>query len=208
MNIRDIMKTSPVIPVMVINDLDTAVPLANALVAGGLRVLEITLRSAPAMDAIKTIAAEVPDAIVGVGTLTSAAEVPQAVAAGATFAVSPGYTHELGQACRDADLQFLPGVMTPADIIRAMQDGLSALKFFPAAQAGGPGFLKALGGPFQNIVFCPTGGISLSNAPDYLSLPNVLCVGGSWVVPGDLIAEKNWQGITDLALECQQLRNS
>ncbi len=208
MNIRDIMTTSPVIPVMVINDPATAVPLAEALVAGGLRVLEITLRSAPAMDAITAIAANVPDAIVGVGTLTNASEVPHAVAAGAQFAVSPGYTHELGHACREAELPFLPGVMTPADIIRAMQDGLSALKFFPAAQAGGPGFLKALGGPFGDIVFCPTGGISLSNARDYLSLPNVLCVGGSWVVPSDLIAAKNWQGITDLALECQQLRDN
>lgn len=207
MTIRDIMKTSPVIPVMVINDLDTAIPLAEALVAGGLRVLEITLRSAPAMDAIRAIAAQVPDAIVGVGTLTDATEAQQAVDAGATFAVSPGYTAELGAACQAANLPFLPGVMTPADVIRAKQDGLSALKFFPAAQAGGPAFLKALSGPFPDIVFCPTGGISPTNARDYLSLPNVLCVGGSWVVPSHLIADKNWQAITDLALECQQLRD-
>ena len=202
MNIKTIMRTSPVIPVMVIEDIDTAVPLAKALVAGGLRVLEITLRTDAAYAAMQRIATEVPDAIVGVGTITAAQEVQKSVDHGAVFAVSPGYTHQLGEACYKADLPFLPGVMTPADIIRAMQDNIDALKFFPAEQAGGVAFLKALAGPFPDIVFCPTGGVSAGNYHDYLSLDNVLCVGGSWVAPKPLLANGKWDEIEKLASEC------
>lgn len=202
MNIRQVMHTSPVIPVIVIEDLDTAVPLAEALVAGGLKVLEITLRTSAAMQAMEQIASEVPDAMVGVGTVTSASEVQKAKDNGATFVVSPGYTHAIGQACFAADLPYLPGVMTPGDIMRAQEDGLDALKFFPAAQAGGISFLKSLRGPFPNIVFCPTGGIGASDYSDYLALDNVLCVGGSWVAPAELVRQRDWQQISSLAKDC------
>ena len=195
----DNANVTPVIPVMVIEDLASAVPLAKALVAGGLKVLEITLRSESALASIEAIARDVPDAIVGVGTITSADHVRQAVDAGAVFAVSPGYTEQLGAACQKHDLPFLPGVMTPADIIRAMHDDLDALKFFPAGQAGGASFLNALRGPFPDIAFCPTGGIKPDNFKDYLALPNVLCVGGSWVCPGKLVNEKDWAAIEKLA---------
>lgn len=198
------MQTSPVIPVMIIEELSSAVPLAKALVAGGLKVLEITLRSESALPAIEAIAKEVPEAIVGVGTITSAEHVSQAVNAGAVFAVSPGYTEQLGAACKHHKLPFLPGVMTPADIIRAMQDDLDALKFFPAGQAGGTSFLNALQGPFPDIAFCPTGGIKPDNFKDYLALTNVLCVGGSWVCPRKLVHDKDWAAIEKLASDsCQ-----
>ncbi len=202
MNIRSIMNMSPVIPVMVINDLETAVPTAEALVTGGLKVLEITLRTDEALQAMQMIAKSVPDAIVGVGTVTVASQVQQAKDHGATFVVSPGYTHEVGDACDKASLPVLPGVMTPGDIMRAQQDGLDALKFFPAAQAGGISFLKALGGPFPDIVFCPTGGIGASSYKDFLALDNVLCVGGSWVAPAALVKNKQWDEITALARAC------
>lgn len=204
MKIRSIMTTAPVIPVMVIEDSTTAIPLAQALVDGGLNVLEITLRTDAALDAIEQISAKVEGAIVGVGTITDALQVQQAIDAGASFAVSPGYTHELGAATAAANLPFLPGVMTPGDIIRAMQDGLDALKFYPAGQAGGTGFLKALAGPFPGIVFCPTGGVSAANYHEYLSLDNVLCVGGSWVAPKDLVKQQDWDAITALARRCTE----
>lgn len=199
LNVTDIMRTSPVIPVIVIDDLSTAVPLAEALVEGGLRVLEITLRTNSAFEAIERVAKAVPDAIVGVGTITEADEVQRSMNAGAKFAVSPGYTHALGTACKAADLPFLPGIATPADILRAQEDGYQALKFFPAEQAGGVAMLKALSGPFINAVFCPTGGVGPDNVKDYLALDNVLCVGGSWVAPGSLVKQGDWAGITALA---------
>jgi len=203
LNIRSIMQRAPIIPVMVVDDLDHAVPLAEALVAGGLSVLEITLRTDIAFAALKKIADEVPDALVGVGTITAVEQVQKAIDHGAQFAVSPGYTHELGHACAVRELPFLPGVMTPADIIRAEQDGLNSLKFFPAEQAGGIKFLKALAGPFPDVVFCPTGGVSKSNYQEYLALDNVLCAGGSWVAPQELVRAKNWQSIQELAKQCE-----
>jgi len=202
MNIRSIMKTAPVIPVMVIENAEDAVPLAEALVSGGLKVLEITLRSDAALEAIENIAKEVSGAIVGVGTLCSNEQVAQSVEAGAVFGVSPGYTSAIGEACNKLKLPLLPGVMTPADILHAMQDGLDALKFFPASQAGGIDTLKALSGPFPDLVFCPTGGIKAENYQRYLELDHVLCVGGSWVCPKALIKAKDWNGIRELALSC------
>lgn len=199
LQIQTIMTTAPVIPVIVIDDLDTAVPLAEALVSGGLTVLEITLRTEVALAAIERVAKALPDAIVGVGTVATPDDIKRSVDAGAVFAVSPGYTPELGAACRAASLPFLPGVMTPADILRAQQDDYTALKFFPAEQAGGISLLKALSGPFNNTVFCPTGGINANNVNDYLALDNVLCVGGSWVAPSKLVKAGDWTEITALA---------
>jgi len=205
MNVRELMLVAPVIPVLVIDDVASAKPLAESLVAGGLRVLEITLRTPAALDAIKVMS-EVPDAIVGVGTALNGDDLKRAQGAGATFAVSPGYTAELGAAANAIDMPLLPGVATSADIMRARDGGFTEVKFFPASQAGGPTMLKALGGPFTETAFCPTGGINIGNAMDYLSLPNVLCVGGSWVAPRKLVEAKDWSGITALAKESMTLK--
>ena len=196
------MQVAPVIPVLVIEDLDSARPLAEALVAGGLRVLEVTLRTPQALQAM-SLMSEVPGAIVGVGTALNADDLKRSQEHGATFAVSPGYTSALGRAAADLQIPLLPGIMTPADIMRAQDDGYNALKFFPASQAGGTALLKGFSGPFTDTVFCPTGGINADNAKDYLNLPNVLCVGGSWVAPGSLIERQDWHGITTLAAACQ-----
>jgi len=204
MNVRELMQVAPVIPVLVIDDVASAKPLAEALVAGGLRTLEITLRTPVALEAMKAMA-DVPGAIIGVGTALNGDDLKRAQDHGATFAVSPGYTAELGKAANDLNMPLLPGIMTPADIMRARDGGFTELKLFPAAQAGGPALLKAFGGPFTDIVFCPTGGINVNTAKDYLSLSNVLCVGGSWVAPRDMVESGNWQGITDLAKACQSL---
>ncbi|WP_269532057.1 bifunctional 4-hydroxy-2-oxoglutarate aldolase/2-dehydro-3-deoxy-phosphogluconate aldolase [Chitinimonas sp. BJYL2] len=206
MNIRDIMRSAPVMPVIVIERLDDAVPLARALVAGGIRVLEVTLRTAVAMDAIKAIADSVPEAIVGVGTVTSPEQFAQVKAAGAKFAVTPGLTDELAEAAKLAGMPLLPGVMTPSEVIAALRHGFDAMKLFPAEQAGGLNMLKALGGPFPNVLFCPTGGVTLDSAPKLLALPNVGCVGGSWLVPKDKVAGGDWAGITQLAAEAAALR--
>jgi len=205
-SITDLMKISPVIPVIVIDDPEAAIPLAEALVAGGLRILEITLRTDAALRAIENIASAVSDAIVGAGTVTRADDVQHCIDAGAGFAVSPGYTATLGAACSAANLPYLPGVMTPADILCAHQGGYNALKFFPAGAAGGRSFLKALSGPFVRQVFCPTGGINAENASDYLALDNVLCVGGSWVAPRNMIRARDWQGIEALARRAAALQ--
>ena len=196
----------PVIPVIVIQRLEHAVPLAEALVAGGVRVLEVTLRTPQALACIEAIAREVPEAVAGAGTLRSAADARAAVNAGARFGVSPGYTAALGQACRDLALPLLPGVATGSEIMAAMEDGLTELKFFPAMQAGGPAMLKAWHGPFGDIRFCPTGGVSPSNAADFLALPNVACVGGSWLTPADAVARGDWARIEALAREASQLK--
>lgn len=198
MNVRELMQVAPVIPVLVIDNIDDAVPLARALVDGGLRVLEVTLRTPAALDAIKAMS-DVEGAIVGVGTALNGDDLRRAQDHGATFAVSPGFTENLGSVSTELNLPLLPGVMTSADVMRALDHGCTELKFFPASQAGGPAMLKALGGPFVNTVFCPTGGIKLETAPDYLALDNVLCVGGSWVAPAQLVREGNWAGITKLA---------
>ena len=201
-----VMQDAPVIPVIVLNDVAHAVPMARALVEGGIRMLEVTLRTPQALACIEAIAKAVPEAVVGAGTLRSKADAQAAANAGARFAVSPGYTSTLGAACRDLGLPLLPGVATGGEIMAAQEDGFSALKFFPAMQAGGSAMLKAWSGPFFDVKFCPTGGISLQNAPDFLALPNVLCVGGSWLVPADALAQGDWARITTLAREAVALR--
>ena len=203
-----VMQDAPVIPVIVLNDVAHAVPMARALVEGGIRMLEVTLRTPQALACIEAIAKAVPQAVVGAGTLRSKADAQAAANAGARFAVSPGYTSALGAACRDLGLPLLPGVATGGEIMAAQEDGFSALKFFPAMQAGGSAMLKAWSGPFFDVKFCPTGGISLQNAADFLALPNVLCVGGSWLVPADALAQGDWLRITRLAREAVGLRQS
>ena len=205
MNILSIMRSGPVIPVIVIDRLEDAVPLARALVTGGVRVLELTLRTPVALKAIEAIANEVEGAIIGVGTITRPEDFDASVKAGALFGVSPGLTPELVAASRDSSLPLLPGVMTPSDVIAARAAGFTELKLFPAQQAGGVGMLKALGGPFPELSFCPTGGIGAATAPDFLALPNVVCVGGSWLTPGDVVAARDWGRITALARDAARL---
>ena len=200
-----VMQDAPVIPVIVLHDIQHAVPLARALVAGGIRMLEVTLRTPQALACLEAIAREVPEAVAGAGTVRSAADVEASLNAGARFAVSPGYTQALGRACRDAGLPLLPGVATGSEIMMAQEDGYTELKFFPAMQAGGPAMLKAWGGPFIDVRFCPTGGVSLANAPEFLALPNVACVGGSWLVPADALAGGDWARIARLAGEARAL---
>ena len=206
MNILSIMRNGPVIPVIVIDKLEDAVPLARALVAGGIRVLEVTLRTPMALKAIEAIANEVEGAITGVGTITRAEEFDAALEAGALFGVSPGLTPELIAAARGSALPLLPGVMTPSDVIAAHTAGFTELKLFPAQQAGGVGMLKALSGPFPDLSFCPTGGIGAATAPDFLALPNVACVGGSWLTPAGAVAARDWGRITTLARETAHLQ--
>ena len=201
-----VMQDAPVIPVIVLHDVAHAVPMARALVAGGIRMLEVTLRTPQALACMEAIAKEVPEAVVGAGTVRSAADVMAAANAGAKFAVSPGYTAAVGQACRDQGLALLPGVATGSEIMMAQEDGYTALKFFPAMQAGGPAMLKAWGGPFFDVRFCPTGGVTTQNALEFLSLPNVACVGGSWLVPADALALGDWARIETLAREASQLK--
>jgi 2-dehydro-3-deoxyphosphogluconate aldolase/(4S)-4-hydroxy-2-oxoglutarate aldolase len=201
-----VMQDAPVIPVIVLHDVKHAVALARALVAGGIRMLEVTLRTPQALACLEAIAREVPEAVAGAGTVRSAADVQASLNAGARFAVSPGYTHTVGQACRDAGLPLLPGVATGSEIMAAQDDGYNELKFFPAMQAGGPAMLKAWGGPFIDVRFCPTGGVTQANAADFLALPNVACVGGSWLTPADALAAGDWARITALAREAGSLQ--
>jgi 2-dehydro-3-deoxyphosphogluconate aldolase/(4S)-4-hydroxy-2-oxoglutarate aldolase len=203
---RSLASHGPVIPVIVIQRLEQAVPLARALVEGGVKVLEVTLRTPVALAAIEAIARAVPEAVVGAGTLRLPADAKAARDAGSSFAVSPGYTSALGAACRAAGLPLLPGVATGSEVMTAMADGLDFLKFFPAQQAGGMPMLKALAGPFPDIAFCPTGGITLETAPQFLALPNVLVCGGSWLTPTDAVEAGDWARITRLAREAQALR--
>ena len=204
----DIMQDAPVIPVIVVNHLEHAVPMAKALVAGGIRVLEVTLRTPQGLAAISAIAKEVPDAWVGVGTVRSTQDAQDALNAGARFAVSPGYTSALGMKCKDIGLPLLPGVATSSEIMMAQADGYQQLKFFPAVQAGGINMLKAWQGPFGDVKFCPTGGISMANAADFLALSNVVCVGGSWLVPSDALEQGDWARITSLAQAAVALRKA
>ena len=201
-----VMQDAPVIPVIVLHDVKHAVALARALVAGGIRMLEVTLRTPQALACLEAIAREVPEAVAGAGTVRSAADVQASLNAGARFAVSPGYTHTLGQACRDAGLPLLPGVATGSEIMAAQEDGYNELKFFPAMQAGGPAMLKAWGGPFIDVRFCPTGGVTQANAAEFLALPNVACVGGSWLIPADALAAGDWARITALARDAGTLQ--
>ncbi len=203
---RQVMQDAPVIPVIVLNDVAHAVPMARALLAGGIRMLEVTLRTPQALACMEAIARDVPEAVVGAGTVRSSADAQAAAMAGARFAVSPGYTPQVGRACRELGLPLLPGVATGSEIMMAQEDGFMELKFFPAMQAGGPAMLKAWAGPFVDVSFCPTGGVTLQNAPELLALPNVLCVGGSWVVPADAFAQGDWARVTQLARETLKLK--
>ena len=203
-----VMQDAPVIPVIVLNDVAHAVPMARALVAGGIRMLEVTLRTPAALACIEAIAKAVPEAVVGAGTVRTKADAQAAANAGALFAVSPGYTSAVGQACRDAGMSLLPGVATGGEIMMAQEDGFTELKFFPAMQAGGPAMLKAWSGPFFDVKFCPTGGVTLQNAPEFLALPNVVCVGGSWLVPADAMAAGDWARITQLAQDTASLKKA
>jgi len=205
-SLLDIMRRAPVIPVIVIHDLATAVPLADALVAGGLPVLEVTLRTPAGLAAIAAMRRAIPEAIVGVGTLSSPGQFQSVTDAGAQFGVSPGLTPDLAEASRNVPWPFLPGVMTPGELMRARELGFRLCKLFPAQQAGGIGMLKALHSVFPDVGFCPTGGISRENAGEFLAQPNVHCVGGSWVAPADLIKSGDWLGIRKLAQDAATLR--
>ncbi len=201
-----ILEGQPVIPVLKIERLADAVPLARALVKGGLPAIEITLRTPDAIDAIRLVCEEVPEAVVGAGTILTSKDFSYAVAAGARFIVSPGITQELLDAASMSDVPFLPGAATPSEVMAAREEGYSLLKFFPAEQSGGAPFLKALSSPLASIRFCPTGGVSPKNVGDYLSLPNVICVGGSWVAPDKAIEAGDWASIEALAREASGLK--
>lgn len=205
MTLLDIMRTSSVIPVIAIDDPEHAIPLARALVAGGIRVLEVTLRTKHGLQAIRDMAT-VEGAIVGVGTLTQPEEFVAARDAGALFGVSPGLTPALIAAAKSSGLPLLPGVMTPSEVMAAREHGFRQLKLFPAVPAGGVGMLSAIGGPLPDVMFCPTGGISQETASQFLALKNVACVGGSWLTPKDAIQAGDWQRITDLAKAASGLR--
>lgn len=195
----DVVRDAAVIPVIMLHKVEHAAPMARALLAGGIRMLEVTLRTPVALDCIAAIARDVPGTVVGAGTVRSASDARCAHNAGARFLVSPGLTTAVAQASRDVQLPLLPGVATASEIMQAQQEGLQALKFFPALQAGGLAMLTAWQGPFGDVVFCPTGGISTSNAPDFLALTNVACVGGSWLVPQNALENSDWTRITALA---------
>lgn len=203
---RDVVRDAPVIPVIVLHQLQHAVPLAKALVAGGIRMLEVTLRTPAALACIEAIALGVPEAVVGAGTVRSNSDVRDAAGVGARFLVSPGLTPRLAQASRDAGLPLLPGVATASEIMQAQEEGLCTLKFFPAVQAGGLAMLKAWQGPFGDVGFCPTGGIQAGNAGDFLALSNVACIGGSWLVPQEALELGDWARISALARNAVQLR--
>ncbi len=200
------LKLQPVVPVLIIEDAKSAVPLARALVAGGLKAIEITLRTAAALEAVRLVAQEVEGAVVGAGTILNASHYAAAVDAGSQFIVSPGTTQELLDVARQSDIPLLPGAATASEVMALREEGYEVLKFFPAEQAGGAAYLKALSSPLAGTLFCPTGGISLKNAMDYLSLPNVVCVGGSWVAPKELVTAGDWAGITNLASEAAALK--
>lgn len=206
MTIADVVSAGPVVPVIVLQQEAQAVPLARALLAGGVRVLEVTLRTSAALACIRAIRAEVPEALVGAGTITRPAELHAAIEAGATFGVCPGATDSLIAAIRESGLPFLPGAMTPGEVMRLRDAGFAYQKLFPAQQAGGLGMLKALSSVFQDVKFCPTGGIDVATAPQFLALPNVVCVGGSWLVPQDRVAAGDWAAITQLAREAAALK--
>ncbi|MGW8763993.1 bifunctional 4-hydroxy-2-oxoglutarate aldolase/2-dehydro-3-deoxy-phosphogluconate aldolase [Streptomyces sp. NPDC055815] len=198
-SVFDLAPGCRVVPVVVIEDAADAVPLARALVAGGLPLIEVTLRTPAALDAVRAIAAEVPEAVVGAGTVVSPSGVADAVGAGARFLVSPGWTEGLLGAMRDSGVPFLPGVSTASEVVALLERGVADLKFFPAEAAGGIPYLKSLTGPLPRARFCPTGGISPASAPAYLALPNVGCVGGTWMLPPDALAARDWARVESLA---------
>ncbi|MFJ5994159.1 bifunctional 4-hydroxy-2-oxoglutarate aldolase/2-dehydro-3-deoxy-phosphogluconate aldolase [Streptomyces sp. NPDC092370] len=200
-----VLDHAPVVPVVVIEDARGAVPLARALVAGGLPAIEVTLRTPAALEAIGEIAREVPGAVVGAGTVIRPGQVTQAVAAGSRFLVSPGWTDVLLEAMRASGVPFLPGVSTASEVVALLERGVREMKFFPAQAAGGTAYLKSLSGPLPQARFCPTGGIGPASAPDYLALPNVGCVGGSWMLPQDAVAARDWDRVEALAREAAAL---
>ena len=208
MEILEVCRLAPVIPVLVVEDVAHAAPLAKALSAGGLKALEVTLRTPAALDVIRAMTDAAPDAVVGAGTLRTLQDVRDAKAAGARFGVSPGLSESLLDTADEIDLPMLPGVATPTEAMAAAELGLSVLKFFPAEANGGVPTLKAWASPLKGLVFCPTGGVSRSNAESYLALPNVVCVGGSWVAPADRVAAGDWDGITALAAEAATLKRA
>jgi len=207
MNTLDLVRHGPVIPVIVIHRLEDAVPMAQALVDGGVKVLEITLRTPVALKCMEAIAKAVPQAIVGAGTIRTVVDAQAAKDVGCVFGVSPGYTSEIGRYCRNIGLPLLPGVATASEVMEANADGHGFLKFFPATAAGGIPMLKALAGPFPEVAFCPTGGITVETAPQFLALPNVKVCGGSWLTPADAVEAKDWARITKLAREASALRS-
>ncbi|WP_121746715.1 bifunctional 4-hydroxy-2-oxoglutarate aldolase/2-dehydro-3-deoxy-phosphogluconate aldolase [Streptomyces sp. E2N166] len=200
-----VLDLAPVVPVVVVDDLADAVPLARALVAGGLPAIEVTLRTPVALDAIRAIAGEVPGAVVGAGTVITPGQVGDVVAAGARFLVSPGWTDVLLEAMRASGVPFLPGVSTTSEVVALLERGVREMKFFPAEAAGGTAYLKALAAPLPQARFCPTGGIGPASAPEYLALPNVGCVGGSWMLPKDAVADRDWGRVERLAREAAGL---
>lgn len=206
MTLLEIMRTSPVIPVIAIDKIEQAVPLAKALVAGGIRVLEVTLRTEHGLAAIRAMSEQVPEAIVGVGTLTRPEEFTAARDAGAVFGVSPGLTPCIIEAAKSSGLPLLPGVMTPSEIMVAREAGFRQLKLFPAVPAGGVGMLNAIAGPLSDVTFCPTGGISQETASQFLACKNVACVGGSWLTPKSAMKAGEWQLVTELAIAASSLR--
>jgi 2-dehydro-3-deoxyphosphogluconate aldolase / (4S)-4-hydroxy-2-oxoglutarate aldolase len=208
MNIREIVSLSRVIPELTITELAQAVPLARALIAGGLPVLEVTLRTPIALACVELIRKEVPEAVVGAGSLTRAIDFAGAGRAGAAFGVTPGLTPELAAAARGARFPLLPGVMTPSDLISACHAGYNIVKIFPVQQAGGVSLLRALAAPFPEVLFCPTGGITRELAPDYLSLTNVACIGASWMVPPAMLAANDWAGIELLARDAASIKKN
>ncbi len=205
MDLRAYLALSPVVPVLTIHRVEDAAPLARALTAGGLKVLEVTLRTGVALEAMRRIAAEVPDAVVAAGTVLTAKDLKRAAKAGARFAFSPGLADFM---LEDGPIPMVPGVATASEVMKALAAELSILKFFPAAAAGGVAALKGLHGPFADVAFCPTGGIDASNAAQFLSLPNVLCVGGSWVAPAKLIEAADWAAIEALARDAVGLKKT
>jgi 2-dehydro-3-deoxyphosphogluconate aldolase/(4S)-4-hydroxy-2-oxoglutarate aldolase len=203
----DVLRISPVIPVVTIDDPQDAVPLARALADGGVKIIELTLRTDSALTSLKLIAEEVPDILVGAGTILTPGQADAAVSAGAQFLVSPGVTPGLLSHMLTLNVPVLPGVATVGEVMAVLESGLDTMKFFPAGPAGGPAYLAAIGAPIPHVRFCPTGGISLATAPDYLKLPNVSCVGGSWLTPAAAVAAKDWDTVTSLAREAATLSN-
>ncbi|MGW3151463.1 MULTISPECIES: bifunctional 4-hydroxy-2-oxoglutarate aldolase/2-dehydro-3-deoxy-phosphogluconate aldolase [Streptomyces] len=203
-----LLDLAPVVPVVVVEDAADAVPLARALVSGGLPAIEVTLRTPAALDAIRAIAAEVPDAVVGAGTVIAPAQVTECMAAGARFLVSPGWTDALLDAMRASGVPFLPGVSTTTEVVALLERGVREMKFFPAQAAGGTAYLRSLAGPLPQARFCPTGGIGPVNAPEYLSLPNVGCVGGTWMIPADAVGARDWGRVEALARQAAGLGRS
>lgn len=200
-----VLDLAPVVPVVVVRDASDAVPLARALVAGGLPAIEVTLRTPAALDAIRAIAVDVPEAVVGAGTVITPEQVDASVAAGARFLVSPGWTDVLLEAMRGSGVPFLPGVSTASEVVALLERGVREMKFFPAQAAGGTAYLKSLAGPLPQARFCPTGGIDAASAPEYLALPNVACVGGSWMLPADAVAARDWGRVEALSREAAAL---